>query len=1171
MLKVLASRFKSYAVAVLTVAIAFTFTVLLQHWLTPTLSPLFFAAVTLSAWYGGMESGLLATVLSAIALNYIFSRSTDHVALTGIGEVIRLGVFVLVTLLLNSLNTKLRTAKHRLEKSLMKQQEREQQYRELFENANDIIYTLDLAGNLTSFNKSGERITGYTREQLLNRPISQIIVPEYLEIMRQRFEQKVTGKKLTTYELEIFTPDQQRVTLEVSSRLIEQDGHPVGIQGIARNISDRKQVEANLKQLSQQVQEQANALNVILSASVDNIYIFDRHGRYQYVSTGGAAILGLSSAKMIGKTWQELGLPAEQMTVFDLQRAEAIASGQPIRREIDFQAASGLHYYEYIIAPLQNQDQSIIVISRDITERKQAEEAQEISETRFRKLVEQSPLSIQIADPNGKTLQVNRAFEELWGLTLDQLSEYNLLQDQQLVDRGIMPYLQRGFAGEAVMIPAILYDPDQSLPNSTIHQNPQRWVRAFIYPVKDEQEKIREVVLIHEDITPRILAESALRSSEAKFRRLEESNIIGMITVDISGSLREANEAFLQMVGYTREDLVAGKLDWRTMTPIEYQLKDALAIQDLHQKGSFTPFEKEYIRKDGSRVPVLIGAALLEGTQDTSICFVMDLTERKRAEEALQETNQTLQALIQACPLAITGFNFEGIVKLWNPAAEKIFGWSEQEAVGRFIPSVPESKQDEFKQNLQTISFNQPIISSETRRQRKDGSLIDVAVWAAPLPNAKSTVNCMSIIADITERKQLEAERAQLLVREQAARTEAEAANRTKDEFLATLSHELRTPLNAMLGWTQLLRTRKFDEATAARALDTIDRNTKSLAQLIEDVLDVSRIITGKLRLKVHPVALTSVIEAAIDTVKPAAEAKDIQIAATIHASVGKVLGDPNRLQQIIWNLLSNAVKFTPKGGRVEVQLSQEFLPQPDATPLVQIRVTDTGKGIPANFLPYVFERFLQADNSITRSYGGLGLGLAIVRHLVELHGGTVKAESPGEGQGATFIVQLPLLEGDRDPDLLTEKPGNVSIGESASSLDGSSGMLLQGVRVLVVDDEADARELLTTLLGQYGAEVIAVTSASEALEALHRLKPNVLVSDIGMPEEDGYTLIRQIRMLKAEQGGRIPAVALTAYARTEDRTQALLAGFQLHVPKPVNPDELAVVVANLAGRIQPS
>lgn len=494
----------------------------------------------------------------------------------------------------------------------------------------------------------------------------------------------------------------------------------------------------------------------------------------------------------------------------------------------------------------------------------------------------------------------------------------------------------------------------------------------------------------------------------------------------------------------------------------------------------------------------------------------------------------------------------------WGAGAENILGYQEAEILGQpgSIIFTPEDFQHGADKEELNKAVTEGMAEDERWHVRKDGSRFWASGIMTPLRNESGQLQGFAkIMRDFTERKQAEEEREQLLASEQAARNEAEAANRMKDEFLATLSHELRTPLNAMLGWTNLLRTRKFDEKTTTRALETIDRNTKSLAQLIEDVLDVSRIITGKLRLNMSLVELVPIIEAAIETVQPAADTKNIQINSMFQSAIGSVWGDANRLQQVFWNLLSNAVKFTPKGGRVEIKLQM-------IDSRVQVEVGDTGQGIAPEFLPYVFERFRQADSTTTRSYGGLGLGLAIVRHLVELHGGSVRAESLGVGQGATFIVSLPLKAVRLDARKLEVKEAVI---EEVPEID--SGRSLEGLRVLVVDDEPDARELLTTVLEEYGAQVIAVASAEAALEAIKQLQPNVLVSDIGMPQEDGYTLIRKVRALAAKQGGQIPAVALTAYARAEDRTQAILAGFQQHISKPVDPAQLALVVASLAGR----
>lgn len=389
-------------------------------------------------------------------------------------------------------------------------------------------------------------------------------------------------------------------------------------------------------------------------------------------------------------------------------------------------------------------------------------------------------------------------------------------------------------------------------------------------------------------------------------------------------------------------------------------------------------------------------------------------------------------------------------------------------------------------------------------------------------------------------------------------RSDAEEANRIKDEFLATVSHELRTPLNAIVGWTQILRMKNYSRESFPQAIEVIERNARLQAQIINDIMDVSRIITGKLRLDIQPVQLDSVIDAAIDTVRPATEAKDVKIQLLLDSATPPVTGDASRLQQVIWNLLSNAVKFTPKGGRIQVRLER-------VNSSVEITISDTGIGISAEFLPYVFDRFRQADSSTSRQQGGLGLGLAIVRHLIEAHGGTVHVHSDGLDKGATFRVRLPVVAGLAKPLPTRAIASQVQIEGRSSSLNLPS---LQGLKLLIVDDEADARELLQTMLAPCGAEIITAATTSEALAQLEKQKPDLLVSDIGLPEEDGYTLIRKIRVLPENRGGKIPAIALTAYARSEDRVRALSLGYQLHVPKPVELEELAFAIASLSGRV---
>ncbi len=528
----------------------------------------------------------------------------------------------------------------------------------------------------------------------------------------------------------------------------------------------------------------------------------------------------------------------------------------------------------------------------------------------------------------------------------------------------------------------------------------------------------------------------------------------------------------------------------------------------------------------------------------------------------LRESEERFRSLSACSPVGIFLTDVEGRCTYTNPRFQTICGLTLEEGLGDgWLKSVQPEDRERIKAEWSNWTITNQEYSSEFRVKTADGLERQVHVRASPMLSAQGELlGHVGTVEDITDRKQAEEARTQI-IREQVARKEAEAANRMKDEFLATLSHELRTPLNSVLGWARLLRTRSFDAATMERALETIERNAQAQAQLIEDILDVSRIIRGKLSLNLRPINIKPVIEAAIDALSPSAEAKSLQLEYFLEPSIERVIGDPDRLQQIVWNLLSNAIKFTPEGGKIEVRTVK-------AGSQAQIQVRDTGIGIKSEFLPYVFDRFRQADSSTTRTHGGLGLGLAIVRHLVQLHHGKVYADSEGEGKGATFTIELPMercvpstLNGQSQPKLRLDSELLPSEASAAAS------NKLSGLQVLLVDDEPDVRELLTTVIEGSGAQVIAVASAQEAINVLEQMQPDVLVSDIAMPLEDGYSLIRKVRDREAERGGRLPAVALTAYVTEEDCQQALEKGFQMHMSKPVDTTQLVKVVANLAGR----
>jgi len=658
------------------------------------------------------------------------------------------------------------------------------------------------------------------------------------------------------------------------------------------------------------------------------------------------------------------------------------------------------------------------------------------------------------------------------------------------------------------------------------------------------------------DAIERAKAKAVLEQQELRLRRVIDSNVIGIAFADFEGRLISANDAFLQLIGYGREDLEAGVIQRAAISAPEYADRTERALAEVRRTGKCAPYEKEYVRKDGSRVPVLVGVARIEDAGQIVI-FVLDLTEHREAEAARTK----LMAILESSNDAIISQTPDGVITAWNGGAERLFGFAPAEVIGRPLSLlVPNGGEAEHAYLLERLRHGERVEHFKTLRTAKDGRAINVSLTIFPLCDAHGHVTGgAKVVRDITADKRAEIERERLLAAERAARAEAERIGHVKDEFLATLSHELRTPLNVILGWIHLLTTSRMGPEETAQALQIIQRSARSQTQLIEDLLDMSRIISGKLRMDVQRVELVNIIDAAIESVRPAAEAKGLRLIKVLDPATGPVMGDPNRLQQVVWNLLANAVKFTPKGGRVQARLTQSHAH-------VEIEVSDTGQGIPLEFLPHVFERFRQADASTTRRHTGLGLGLAIVRHLVELHGGSVIVLSAGEGRGSSFTVSLPALEPEETaeihPLLLSGSPER---GEPVCPRPR-----LAGVRVLVVDDERESRELVRRLLEDCDASVITAASAAEALVILRQSRPAVLLSDIGMPEEDGYALIRRIRQLPAHEGGQIPAAALTAFARTEDRAHTLSSGFQMHLSKPVEPSALLAAVANLAGRRAP-
>ncbi|RYG75145.1 PAS domain S-box protein [bacterium] len=682
-----------------------------------------------------------------------------------------------------------------------------------------------------------------------------------------------------------------------------------------------------------------------------------------------------------------------------------------------------------------------------------------------------------------------------------------------------------------------------------------------VSPIHGLDGQILGASKIAREITDLKVAEQRLEVSEEKYRTLFDSIDEGFCVIEMifdefgkatDYRFLEVNPAFERQTGFVQAQ---GK----TMRQIIPNHDDSWfeIYGEVATKGEPTRFEN--YAKEIDRWFDLYAFRVGEPHENKVAVIFVDITSRKKSKEEGEKLLEQLAAerakleyLFDKAPAFVATLQGpDHVFELTNPAYRQLIG--HRDVVGKnVLEALPEISGQGFKELLDKVYLSGEAFTGREvpiqLQTEPDGSPEQRFLNFVYQPTFETNGEVSGIFVhgiDITDQVQ--------------SRREAEIANRTKDEFLATLSHELRTPLNAVLGWSRLLSDESLDDEERVRAADAIQRNAQLQAQLIEDILDVSRIVSGKLRLETRPTELSTVVEAAVESVLPAAQAKGIRLQRVLDSGTSLVSGDPNRLQQVVWNLLSNAIKFTPKGGRVQIRLER-------VNSHIEIVVTDSGIGIPEDVLPYVFERFRQADSTSTRNYGGLGLGLAIVRHLVEMHGGTVTAESDGDSNGSTFTVELPIIAL-RSVDVITENSPEREHPTAHRQVSFECLPELEGLHVLVVDDEDDARQLVTTVLQKCGTRVTSVGSAAEAFEALQKLRPDVLISDLGMPGEDGYSLIKKVRALPPYEGGQTPAAALTAYARVEDRMKVLRAGFQIHLPKPVEPAELVAVVANLAGR----
>jgi PAS domain S-box-containing protein len=965
----------------------------------------------------------------------------------------------------------------------------------------------------------------------------------------------------------------------VSPILERKNGKPKQILSISRDVTDSRQTEEDLK-------HQKTLLEALTESILDGIVVLSTEGKILHFNRLFLDIWNFPPEVVESKSD---ALALEWAANQTMNPAEFLARVNAVYQQPDREVREELpmkdgRVYERFGAPILSGETRIgwVWTFRDITARKRAETnlafLAEISQD-LTGLSSSIDITQAMTGKIGKYFGASNChFAEVDTAANTAIIDYCWCEDETVVDLTgnyqLSEFVSGEFrrtliAGKPVVVEGV--ETDSRTANSAVKFQALKigsfintpyvsdGVLTFVLGVYHSEPygwRADEIELLGELMTrvwariERVRADENLRESEESYRVLAEAASDAIVRIGEDNTIQYVNTAAERIFGYTAEEMVGQQI--MMLMPEEMREGHRAGMNHYLKTGKrnldWQGIEVPAQHKDGHHFPIEISFGEYNlGDTRFFIGIIRDITERRRAQEILRESEEQLRALADSIPQLAWMAEPDGFIFWYNRRWYEYTGTTPKDMEGWGWQSVHDAEMlpNVLKLWKTSLETGEPFEMEFPLRRGDDGAFRWFLTRVVPLHDTNGRiVRWFGTNTDIEELRQ--------------ARLQAEQANRLKDEFLATLSHELRTPLNAILGWSQMLQTNNLGENEVKKALATIERNARSQNQLIEDILDVSRIVTGKLRLDVRAVDLPNVIITAVDAVRPAAEAKNIRLQTLLDPQAGPISGDPDRLQQVVWNLLSNAVKFTPKNGRVQVRLER-------VNSHIEIVISDTGKGIEPEFLPYVFDRFRQSDGSMTRRHGGLGLGLAIVRQLVELHGGSAQVESSGEGQGATFTISLPLLPMRREQ--ASDVPRVHPKVENGTGFDCPPE--LSDLRVLLVDDEADSRDLLDLVLNSCGAQVTIASSAAEAFENIKRKKFDVVVSDIGMPEEDGFSLIGKIRDLTNEQGGNVPAIALTAYARAEDRVQALRSGFQMHIAKPIEPSELIVAVANLAGRMR--
>src|SRR5215468_2730812 len=1068
-------------------------------------------------------------------------------------------------------------------------------FQQVVSSMTEAVFLTDRSGRVIRANPAAAALLGCLESSILGRPLSVVCGSDAIPATPWKLMEIAPTGRLANLEIEVRTMDGEAIPVSFSLGLMHDKQNKItGVLAVARDMREHRGLVNNLVTSRTRFQE-------MVEFAPDAIVVANQEGRIALVNSQTEKLFGYRRDELLGQSVDTLTTGrSESVAVVRRDTQEepgADSYGGDLGASEQFESVlvdrAGREFQAEITRRRIETKDGILVMSviREIGERGRIVGAWREIEDRYRRGAETTSDVILAAGEDGRVLFVNSSVEKVFGYKaaevigteLTRLIPDFMSRLSEVARRGAEKGQKRA-ARSGVELKGLRKGGKEISVEVTYGEYTSDGKRVLTGVVRDVTERKR--------------AEAARGVAETRYQELFDNANDIIYTSDLEGRFTSLNLMAERLMDYKREDVL--KMDIGQIVAPEHLKLVRQTIADMVANNTDTPpYEIEFIGKDGRRLPVEINTRLIyENGRPVGIQGIArDMSERKRDERIRQRLSRqaalradvsdiltsgeiTLRQSLQKCAEAIVTHLDAALARIWllNDKEQtldlqasagiytRIHGAHTRVPVGKFkIGLIAEEKTPSLTNDL----ANDPRVGDQEWARREGlvsfagyplmmgDRLVGVIAMFAKHRLEPDMLNSLEAVADkvvqSVQRRWIEEQRAAFLEREQAARRLAEDASRLKDDFLAIISHELRAPLTAILGWAQMLRSGALDRASAERALLTIERNAKSQAHLVGDLLDASRIATGKLSLENRPVELMSIVEAAVDAVRPSVEAKSLRMQIVLEPWVGPFNGDVERLKQVVWNLLSNAIKFTPQGGLIEVRLER-------LENKALLIVSDTGQGIDPDFLPRIFDRFRQADSSSKRRQGGLGLGLAIVKHIVELHGGAIYAYSRGEGQGSDFMVTLPLGIQDGASESST-------LWTTRSEGEDQRSGTLRGVRVLVVDDEHDTREVLSVMLSRYGTEVRAAGSVAEALEVFRQWKPDVLVSDIGMPEEDGYVLIEKIRALPQEEGGDVPAIALTAFAATQDKERALASGFQRHLAKPIEPVALAKNVARILGR----